>query len=324
MLNAKLEINGNGFNLVRVVCYLEEYDSFLKKRDKSSKRYLLRTPKLTSTQLNEEYQIKIPSYWTHGYVFLELKKKSFLPFLGSGICIPIDTREYKFGEKNNVTPMHINQVEVFLTLENEVFDFPRELPAGKKIRSPFIQIPFQDHIMNIRQWVMMFRVSKSQFTSSDPKEIIVSRDSSNVTQIDIGKDLNEYGKDTSRQSIHEYMKETPNHQLAIILPGFLSYDVEEMDFDIHYCVECPQYDEKDWYQPHVAEKEVRHFSWSGSGKNFVAANGFFICKDDDVEVVHIEPQAFFVDSVMMIFRNNNVKKELIQRVAEYYFKKYQK
>lgn len=149
MLNAKLEINGNGFNLVRVVCYLEENDSFLKKRDKSSKRYLLRTPKLSSTQLNEEYQIKIPSYWTHGCVFLELKKKSFLPFLGNELRIPIDTREYKFGEKNNVAPLHNNQVEVFLTLENEVFDFPRELPAGKKIQSPFIQILFQDYKIDI-------------------------------------------------------------------------------------------------------------------------------------------------------------------------------
>ena len=88
------------------------------------------------------------------------------------------------------------------------------------------------------------------------------------------------------------MKKIRNDLFLIIVPGFFTN--ESFDFDIHYCVESPQFGDDDFVRLCIAEKAVEHFSFDSDGDGFTAVTVnrcIFCC--DDYKVVEIEPQIIY-------------------------------
>lgn len=109
------------------------------------------------------------------------------------------------------------------------------------------------------------------------------------------------------------IKHTPNNMFNIIIPGFLTN--QSIDFDVHYCIESPQFEKEDWYQPHIAEMKTVHVQQTLNQECFVTAGAAIICRDDypivEIEQQCIEfPQLFFVENHMNDVIAFEVRKKL--------------
>lgn len=331
MIKAKLEVKGTGVNLIRVVCYVEQYQGTQTIRDKAPKRYLLRTPKLSNQPFDVTYDLEIPTYFTHGAVYLEYKKKSLF-FTFMHLLTEVDLTKLNAGERIELPitsapgDYKAGSVETYLTIEEEHFNLPKELPADKKPRSPFFQISLkdQDHEM-FMQWFVLFKAFKNELTSNDPKDIKICRNGLLIQPLDYFDKVDMYRKLIRRDNIYESgISKTPTNMVNIVIPAFFCKHSCDLDFDIHYCVESPKY-EDDWFQPHIAEKGVFPYQFSGSESYLALANKFVIFDENQYEICSIEPKSYFIDEMdlaQIVRRNLQVQGQVAKQIIQELFNGY--
>lgn len=312
MIKANFSIQGDNIEYVRVVCYLNKITEHNK--DKTPKRYLLRPPKIKKKNINEEYTVNIPTYWTYGVVFLIIKNTSF--YKAFSIEKEIKLCTYPTGQKERVRLDTSNNVEAWITLEEEVFNYPKQLPSNKQIRSPFFQIPYKKR-KGLGQWAVILTAYKSENPTNDPKKLKICNDSIGATTLESFIENIRFNYKNARTNIYGFyflgIRDLPSNMFNIIIPGF--YTHQSLDFDVHYCVESPRYDKDDWMQPYVAEKAVVHVQQEVNCECFVTAGAAIICRDD-FPVVEIEAQCVeYPDlSDLVNHRNDMIAHEIVERV----------